>query len=157
MKHRSSLKMKNRSSSWAISNNQVEVNKEKIRNEYVSDVFGGCSVAMVTWVQCRASTVIVGWSLEGVDDVTVSNCRQVIFIWERTLETRGVQLWQNDLRREWQRKWTLVHRVTPGKLISAPLIFWKPSNPKGKTKNEIVLNMRKHKTKLKSINVDHPG
>lgn len=53
---------------------------------------------MITWAWHGAPTTRKGRSLEGVDNVAISNGGQVIIIKERTLETRGVQLRQDDLQ-----------------------------------------------------------
>lgn len=54
----------------------------------------------LTWVRSGgASSAVEGRSLEGVDNVAVSYCCQVIVIWEGAVEPRGVQLGQDDLSR----------------------------------------------------------
>lgn len=65
---------------------------------------------MVTWVWCGwASMTMEGRSLKGIDDVAIGNRCQVIIIWKGTLETRGVQLWQDDLERGSKRDTVTIH------------------------------------------------
>lgn len=70
----------------------------------VCSAFDGQPVAMVTWVLCGASTTGEWRSLEGIDNIAISNCSQVVFIWEGTLEPRGIQLHQDDLERRHERE-----------------------------------------------------